>query len=114
MGKFEKVAKISPTSQKKTNEHVKKYITNIAKHTGKKRIDPDAIDKAVGDLIIPKSITNLDARVTTFYADFFGTLQRNGRADLPTIRPEKSVRILLARVSPLAFKKDMRRRMKYD
>lgn len=95
------------------SKHVKKYTKNISKRAGKEKIDPDAIEKGVGDCTMQKRITDVDARVNMFCADFFDRLQRIGCAHLPTINQKKSVRLILERFQPPALKKDMRQRMEY-
>lgn len=113
IGKFEEVVKDITDVTKIANEHVKKYIKNITKRVGKKKIDPEAIKKAVGNLTMPRRITDAEAHVTSFCADFVYWLKSIMRADFPTINLMKSVRLLLVRVQPPALNNYMRRRIGY-
>ena len=59
-------------------------------------------------------IADLDARVITYFADFFERLESIGCGEFRDENPKMTVRLLISRLQPPALKRELRRRVEFE
>ena len=114
MGKFDEIAPNAEDAGSLTSDNIKQYVDSLVKRCSSGINDPSIIEKALESFSMPTHITEADARVTLYCADFFECLESIGYGTFRDDNPKKAVSILVQRLQPAALKREMRRRISYD
>lgn len=85
IGKFDVIAADITQYDLLSDEHIKTYVKSLVSSTDISEIDPDVIEKALEGFSMPNSISNADARITHFCADFFERLEAFGYDEVVSI-----------------------------
>lgn len=114
MGKFDKFAADATSVTDLTDDEIKAYIEFIVARSDTAAFDPSIIESALSGFVMQTKITDADARITTYCAEFFERLESVGCGSIPEDNPKKTVRLLCSRLEPPILKKEMRKRLEYD
>ncbi len=88
MGKFDNIAQEAESVSNLTDDHVKLYVESVVKRADKGSIDNVAMEKVLADFSMPMNISDADARITTYCADFFERLESIGCGDFREQNPK--------------------------
>ena len=108
MGKFESIVPDAEVDDL-TDDHVESFVTSIVEKDDDVMYDPATIDKALRKLRIPMHISDPEARITQYCAEFFNRLNGVGYGKFRSENPEQTIKLLMQFVYPRNLKDEMQK-----
>lgn len=100
-----------PTLKKSLMIILKNYIDSIISSLKSGIVDPTDIEKALAGFSMPNDISDPDAQITHYCADFFERLESVGHGDFKEKIPKLIVKILMKKPSPKEVNQGMVKRV---
>lgn len=98
MGKFDTIPPDTDSFKKLSDENIKTYMESLIKQTGSELFNPTITESALSGFSVPTKIFDLEAKITTYFADFFEGLESVECDGFPEDKPKKSVRLFCFRL----------------
>lgn len=108
------MAPAAGTVQELTDNDIETNVESLVPHSDSAFFDPTIIESALTGFAMPTKILDADARITTYCADFFESLESVGCSSFVEDNPKKSVRLLCSGIESAILKKEMQKRLGYD
>lgn len=113
LGEFDDIAPTVEDVTDLTSEHIKEFIKSLVIEETTD-FDPHVIEEALVNLKVPMRITNAEARMRQFVAEFFRRLESVGCASIQKSNPKKTIKLIQERLYPKRLRDEMDLKLEYN